>query len=285
MNTTILCAQKNFFSISHGDKEIYFKSIDWGGNSSLALKIANDKELSHILLEKNNFPVARSLFVRKTDTYDVSDFSFPLVIKPDDGGHGDGVVTNITSMDELDLSLESAFSEHRTMIVQEQIFGDEVRVLVVGDAVVCCKKRVPAHVYGDGVSTIAELIDRENENPLRGNLRYDEHPLSHITVSDRLRHYISVNYSYTLDSVPEKDAHVQLLGISNIGAGGVPIDVSDSVCDVIKDMCVSIAHTFGLAVAGIDILSSDFSKPLEETGGVILEVGATPGIGTDKQVM
>ena len=65
MRSKILCSDKNFFSIESDGREVFFKSIDWGGNSSLGLKIANDKELSHILLEKNAFPVSRSLFVKQ----------------------------------------------------------------------------------------------------------------------------------------------------------------------------------------------------------------------------
>jgi cyanophycin synthetase len=46
-----------------------------------------------------------------------------------------------------------------------------------------------------------------------------------------------------------------------------------------RQTCIEIAEKFGLGICGIDILSTDFSKPLKETGGIILEVNATPGLG------
>jgi len=42
-------------------------------------------------------------------------------------------------------------------------------------------------------------------------------------------------------------------------------------------MAERIARIVGLDIAGIDIMTSDISKPLKETGGAILEVNAAPG--------
>lgn len=277
---------KNLFIVSDGAQEVLFKNIDCGLNTSLALKLANDKELSHIVLESHGFPVARTTFVHKGEIwFQLPDFSYPLVVKPIDGSHGDGVFTGIHDRQMLDTILEWSFGTHDRLLIQEQIVGEEVRVLVVGDRVICCKKRMPASVIWDGTSTIEELIDTENTNPLRGNVRYGEEPLSKIPKDERVIAHLDKSYGYDFTSVPDHGEVVELLSISNIGSWGTPADVTSQICDQIKDMCVQIAATFGLVVAGIDIISTDFSQPIHETGGVVLEVGATPGIGTDKAIL
>ena len=65
------------------------------------------------------------------DWLEFSDLSFPVIIKPIDEAHGNGVCMNIISILELQKKLKISFSLYPKMIIQEQISGDECRVLVV----------------------------------------------------------------------------------------------------------------------------------------------------------
>lgn len=114
-----------------------------------------------------------------------------------------------------------------------------MRVLVVGNQVVCCKKREPAHVIGDGSQTIEQLIAQENDNPMRGNYRYGDKPLSPIPMDERVQQFLA-KQSLNLSSIPNVGERVDLLGVSNVGSGGVPVDVTDEVCDEIKQICVDV---------------------------------------------
>ena len=72
------------------------------------------------------------------------------------------------------------------------------RILVVNGKVVAVAERVPAHVVGDGRSTIAELIEQTNRDPRRGE--------GHDNILTRLRiDRISIGrlerQGYALDSV------------------------------------------------------------------------------------
>jgi cyanophycin synthetase len=46
--------------------------------------------------------------------------------------------------------------------------GNDFRALVVNNRLVAIAERTPAHVIGDGKSTIQELIDKVNADPRRG---------------------------------------------------------------------------------------------------------------------
>ncbi|MDD3301963.1 MAG: ATP-grasp domain-containing protein [Candidatus Gracilibacteria bacterium] len=278
----ILNEKKNFFLIKGNGKEVYFKNNDFGGNSALGYKIADDKELTNLILDKNGVKVPKSIYLKKSefDSFDVTsiNLSFPLVTKPVDEGHGNGVTVGIDSLDELNYGIKEAFRFSDNIIIQEHIEGDEHRILVIGDKIVLGIKRIPAFIIGDGIHNIKELIEIENKNPLRG-IGY-ESILCIIKTDDRLMHYIGKN-GYNLYSVPKKRENIQLVGISNLGAGGVLKNVTNDLGEELKQECLKAAKILGLKVVGVDVVTKDLSKSLIETNGAIIEVNTTPGFGGD----
>ena len=54
------------------------------------------------------------------------------------------------------------------MLVESFISGLDHRLAVVNGELVAAAKRMPAHVVGDGVHTIEELVDKVNEDSRRG---------------------------------------------------------------------------------------------------------------------
>ena len=65
------------------------------------------------------------------------------------------------------------------MIVEKYAPGHDYRLLVVGGRVVAAARREPAHVVGDGVHSVRELVDQANLDPRRG-----EH---HATVLSKIK--------------------------------------------------------------------------------------------------
>ena len=189
---------------------------------------------------------------------------------------------NIVSLSELQKKLESSFASYAKMIIQEQISGDECRVLVVLWEVIIALHRVPPFVVGDGKSTLHELIEHENtNNPLRQQ-NYSA-PLSLIKEDSELIDYVE-KQGYSMDDIILNNTRLQLRWNSNLGTGWTIMDVTHLLHEDTKKLCVSIAEKFQLWICGVDILSSDFSKPLSETGWVILEINSTPWIGWDREL-
>jgi len=170
-------------------------------------------------LEKYDAPIAKTLYIhnhefQKFDWSKLSEFHFPVIIKPIDEAHGNGVCMNIVSISELQKKLESSFVDYTKMIIQEQISGDECRVLVVLGEVVVGLHRVPPFVIGNGESTIQELIEDENKtNPLRQQ-NYSA-PLSLIKADSELIDYVD-KQGYSLDDVIPMNMRLQLRGNSNL---------------------------------------------------------------------
>src|SRR6185369_16442925 len=115
----------------------------------------------------------------------------------------------------------------RDVIVEEYVEGEDYRFLVINYQFVAATRRVPAHVVGDGSSTIARLIEEENKNPLRGPSS-GGHVLAHIKV-DKPTERILAAKNYDLDTVLPEGERLILKDTANISAGGTAEDVTDLV--------------------------------------------------------
>ena len=155
------------------------------------------------------------------------------------------------------------------------VSGDQYRVTVVGQRLVAAVRRVPQQVTGDGVQTVAALIDRANQDPRRGD--DDFTPLNRIT-ADEDTAAVLAEQGIDLDAVPAAGQVVTLSRLAHTWAGGEVEDVTDTVHPEVAAQCVRAARLIGLDVAGLDLIAQDLRQPLDAQGGAILEVNAGPAI-------
>ena len=136
-------------------------------------------------------------------------------------------------------------------------------------------RREPAQVAGDGVHSVRELIDLANADPRRG-----EH---HATVLSKIKLdtvalAVLAEQGFTPDSLPPAGTIVLIRRNGNLSTGGTAIDVTERVHPQVAARAIEAAQVIGLDIAGIDVVALDISRPLEEQGGVVVEVNAAPGL-------
>jgi len=246
--------------------------------SSIGVELACDKEDTKYLLEQAEVEVPKGDIVRRERSLEEACryVGFPLVIKPVDGNHGRGITVDIQNYEEALDAFRHAKESSRSgaIIVEKFIKGDDYRLLVINNKLVAAAKRTPAHVIGDGKSTVQELIDEINKDPRRGYGH--ENVLTQITVNE-LTQTIIKDAGYTLESVLPKDEMLILKDTANLSTGGTAEDVTDIVHPSNISMAERISKIIDLDICGIDIATTDITKPLSETGGAVLEVNAGPG--------
>ena len=282
----IIDKESNLFYVISNKKSVLFKSVDFWENSALWFKLCADKKLTYKILEKDGLPTAKSYYLNKKqfETFksnNIDNLKYPLIIKPLDEAHGDWVMMAINTFHELHEKLKKSFKRYENMIVQEEAQWDEVRVLVVKWDVILARNRIPASVIWNGIKNIQELINQENNNPLRGD--WYNLPLSFIKVDDELLSFIWKKWQ-DLNYIPKNEEVIQLRWNSNIWTWGTMINVTDKMHESTKKICINTARSLWLWICGIDILSTDISKPLNETWGIILEVGATPWLWWEREL-
>ncbi len=246
--------------------------------SSIGVELACDKEDTKFLLEKAEIEVPRGEIIRRESSLKEScDYvGFPLVIKPVDGNHGRGITVDIQNYDDALIAFRQAkeSSKRGAIIVEKYITGSDYRLLVINNKLVAGALRSPAHVIGDGKSTVEELIDIVNSDPRRGYGH--ENVLTQITVNE-LTKTILKDKNYSLDTVIEKGEVLVLKDTANLSTGGTAEDITDIIHPANVSMAERISKIIDLDICGIDIMTTDISKPLSETGGAVLEVNAGPG--------
>src|SRR6056297_3220840 len=169
-----LTAGTSYTQLGHGVKQRRFQATVTDASGIIGHSIADDKEWTKQILGEAGVPVPKGTICYSwEEALEAADWiGWPVVTKPLSGNHGRGVTTDISNMEDLKSGYDAALARVRddsgAVIVESYIKGEDHRILVIGGKLVAAARRRPAHVTGDGKSTIQALIDRENEDPRRG---------------------------------------------------------------------------------------------------------------------
>ena len=187
-----------------------------------------------------------------------------VVVKPIDGAHGNGVTVGVKDAAGAETAIEKAMEASPDMklaIVQPQLPVDEIerRVICIDYQFVVAVARIPARVTGDGQSTIAELIKRENETirtaPYQGELAYIDFEAAERFLGDKIH------------LVPAAGKRVRVVASCNVGQGGTAEDYSGDFSAEQRELAEKIARASELPVVGIDYY-----------GDQVIEINACPSL-------
>lgn len=245
--------------------------------SCIAADISCDKELTKELLRTAGIPVPEGLVARSIEELKrhTAMLGYPVVVKPNNGNQGKGVSVNLKDEQEVITAYDIAKQFGEEVIIEKYIEGKHYRVLVVNGRVAACTERIAPFVMGDGKKTIRELIEIENQNPLRGEGH--EKPLTKIKL-DQVMEMLLLKNNIDIDYVPAVDEQVLLRENDNLSTGGSAIDVTDEIHPENEEIAVNAAVIIGLDIAGVDITTRDINSPMREDNGAVIEVNAAPGI-------
>jgi len=245
--------------------------------SHLGWVIARDKAHTNRVLREAGLPVPRQAVVTSLDEaiHAASEMDGPVVVKPRSADNGVGITVGITEPDQVATAFRKAIRHEEGVLVEQQIPGDDYRLFVVGDRTVAAARREAAHLVGDGVRSVTELIAEVNLDPLRGEGK--ETPLRRLVQDDDSLGVLRVQ-GHAPDSVPDEGERVFLRTARNVSMGGTATDVTDLVHPDNRDLAVRATRTVGLDVAGVDFLTPDIARSHRDAGGGVCEVNPTPGM-------
>ena len=260
-----------------GSRQCRIQAAETGHTSAIGESIAQDKELTKALLDAAGVPVPRGRSV--IDAEDAwaaaNEIGVPVVIKPRDGNQGKGVAVNMETREQVLQAYAVAHEISDSVMVERYIQGDDYRLLVVSGQCVAAARRDPPRVIGDGIHSVAALVEQVNRDPLRGD--------GHATALTRIRLdeiglVALAKQGMTPDSIPARGARVILRNNANLSTGGSATDVTDDVHPELAARAVAAAQTIGLDICGVDMVCDSVLQPLEAQGGAVIEVNAAPGL-------
>ena len=270
--------QYSLVQLGQGVHQKRIRATMTSATSAIAVDIASDKDLTTRLLGAAGLPVPKQESVRSVEqAVNVADrIGYPVVVKPLDGNHGRGVCLDLQDAEEVRAAFPVAQEQSRRgwVIVESYISGRDYRCLIIDGKLAAVAERVPAHVIGDGQTSIEQLIEDTNADPRRGVGH--EKVLTRIKVDDAAISLLK-EQGYELADVPPAGEMVKLTLTGNMSTGGISIDRTFEAHPENVEIAEEAARMVGLDIAGIDFICPDITEPVRETGGAICEVNAAPG--------
>jgi len=268
---------RSLVQLGYGSRQHRILAAETDKTSAVAESIVQDKELTKNLLAAVGVPVPKGRPVNSADDAweAAQEIGLPVVIKPQDGNQGRGVAVNLNSHDQVIAAYKAAQAEGSEIICEKFAPGSDYRLLVIGYKLVAASRREPPQVMGDGKHTISQLVIEANKDPRRG----EDHAtsLSKLRLDD-IACGVLAEQGLTVDSIPAAGQVVLIRRNANLSTGGSATDVTDLVHPEVSARVIEGVRMVGLDIAGVDVVCSDISRPLEQQGGVIVEINAAPGL-------
>lgn len=243
--------------------------------------LAGDKGIAKKILEQNHISVPiGEVFKLKERKEIIKAFEIldgPVVLKPVHGSHGYDVYLNLNRVEEI-ISvmnrLEEKYGLEESILIEEFFDAKEYRVFVTKDLKYAVLHRDPAYVIGDGIHTIEELIEIENDRRMHPRTN----ALCEILIDDELDRFLK-ECSISRKFVPEVGKKVYVRRNSNVAMGGVCIDKTDVTDKSVIEIGKRVLDSFpGLPYVGIDFMTNDITLTQTEDSYRIIEVNTVPGL-------
>jgi D-alanine-D-alanine ligase-like ATP-grasp enzyme len=241
-------------------------------------QIASDKPLAYRILDEAGLPVPASEIVDVATREDgaalMERIGRPCIVKPVSGGGGDGVTGEIRTAEQLRRALVGVGKFHHQALIEHQVDGDSYRVLLLDGEVLDVLRRWKPRLEGDGISTVETLMFREY-----GRRIDDEGPsgLKQFVVDlDCL--FALERSGLTIGSVIPAGQSAAVKTATNYNGPEETETMRGPIPKTLLEPARRAASALGVRLAGVDIVTTDPSLPLAETGGVVLEVNPVPGL-------
>lgn len=244
----------------------------------VTLLLAGNKPAVAKLLARHSLPVPRHAEFTLDDIRPAVAFlqqwGRSCVVKPaKDTGAGHGVTTGVATSWQLIRAAATAAAFGSELIIEEQVAGDNYRMLYLDGVLLDAVRRGPPSVVGDGRSNIRALVRRANAARLAAGYAAAQ---TLITFDADMRRTLA-DQRLTLRTVPPAGSRVIVKTVINDNASADNEAATDQLCDEVVAAGAEAARAVGARLAGVDVVTADPSRPLEETGGAVLEVNTTPG--------
>lgn len=267
---------RSLVQLGYGANQKVIEATITNKTGYIAVESAGNKQITKEILQNASIPVPFGICCASSEGIEqaIREVGFPMAVKPLDGHQGKGACVNLKTRQEVELAFVKAQKYSKDVIFERFIEGEDYRILIIDHKVVAAAKRIPAHIVGDGIHTVIELVELVNTDPLRG--KGHEKMLTKIKIDEESVYLLSKE-GFSLNSIPERGKYIFLKSGANLSTGGTAIDVTDIIhCDI-KFIAERISYVMGMDICGVDLISTDITKSLKETGGAVLEVNAAPG--------
>jgi D-alanine-D-alanine ligase-like ATP-grasp enzyme len=245
--------------------------LEMAGNKPLVYRLLSDRGLrvpEHEVFRLDNLDRADTFLRRHPKG---------CVVKPANGtSSGLGITTHVLTRHEVRKAAILASLYDSKLLIERMIPGESYRFLVLDGEVIHAVRRRGPRLIGDGISSVAELIRAENERLMQRE--------QDILGTDRDCRFALDYQNLSLPSIPSRGRSFVVQTVNDPLQRRAEVRtvynevVTDLVCDALKKNAESVAESLRSRFIGVDVITTDPTIPLEESGGAIIEANTTPGL-------
>lgn len=244
-----------------GQKRLVFDGRSYPTLSANAADICNDKQLTKHFFKRIGIPFPASVvFHTGMDVWEIKEREKLIgqtihagrayVCKPLLGTDGHAVGMHLRNLADVEAHLSHYLDQYDQWMLEEQVAGEDLRIQVIGGRLVAACRRVPAFVVGDGQATLAQLIERLNTKIQAQN------PHNRLVVDEATRQLMEAQ-SVDWEMVIGVGREIQLKYVSNMGQGGLAIDVTDILHPQYSAWATALSEAIGIGTFAFDLLCTD----------------------------
>lgn len=193
----------------------------------------------------------------------------PLVVKPNDSSLSKGLTLAINSRIKLATAIGVARAVNRkNILIQQQVFGDEVRFVFVRGKIIAALLRQTPRVVGDGRHAIEQLLEKENIARRALSFPYITYP----QLDERI-----INEHFLRSAVVPGDGEIIEFSRATMIKRGC------SVYEVLDEIHPSYLTAFEVLAAGVesdffvaDFLLGDYRHEMRSDNHWFLEFNVSP---------
>lgn len=241
-------------------KRMVFEGLPRPGGNSGALDWMDNKAIMKKKFRKAGFPVPRgeacfTLGGAKRQFREIRKRGTMVVVKPTLGSRSRHTRINIKTEEQLVEAFKIAKQISPFVSVEEQLSGVVHRVVLISGKVVGVLRRDPPIVFGDGRSTVMELVLKANHDPRRQTLVFHEIPVNN--------EFKMALQAQNFDSGSVLESGKMIIVGTKIGRsqGGTNTDVTDIVHLENRRLFSDIGSFLQDGLVGIDFIIENISQP------------------------
>jgi len=267
---------KDAFVAEYNGKTIIFDGLPRPGlEESPALKWMDNKGIMKEKFLKEGLPVAKGgvAFTKAKALKIFNTTSKPVITKPNLGSRSRHTLIHIDTPLKLIYGFTKAKKLSPLVVIEEELRGYLFRGTLVGGKLVGVVRRDQPEVVGDGVHTLKELMDKENERPERNG------PIFHKIIIDGDAEIELKREGITMNDIPKKGRVVTFSQKTSRGIGGTTTEVTDIVHPENKEMLEHVGKFLKDPLVGVDFIIEDITRSWkEEQHSGIIECNSLPFI-------
>lgn len=249
------------FLAEFGGERIIFEGLPRPkGASRAGLEWMDNKAILKKKFQAGGIPVAKggTAMTEKGALKLFHTLTAPVIAKPNLGSRSRHTTTHITNEKELLTAFRKARKLSPWVIIEEELQGFVFRITLIGGRLAGALRREPPFVTGNGISSVLDLVKKENENPKRHDWVFHE-----IAMDDEANAEL-VRQGLSWESVPAKGRFVTLNQKVGRGQGGSNTEMLPKVHPENVKLFEKMGKVLGDPLVGVDFIMEDLERPWTE---------------------